>query len=132
MLAGWGPPDLSDPSPGADGGPHRLAHRGGEVKALGTMEWEKATEGMPLGAGDSVRTDPRSGARIEFLDGTFLDVRPESLLTIEGIADLRLDSGQGIVRSRQKNLERPPEVSRLRASGRTRRRRASLRPCPSR
>jgi hypothetical protein len=82
-----------------------------QVKARGTNDWLKATEGLTLAPRDQVKAIVGAGAKIEFSDGTVLEVRADSLVTIEGIADLRLDSGSGIMKSRQKNLVKPPEVS---------------------
>jgi len=54
-----------------------------KVKRLGQVVWVPAEVSMGLRKGDRLRTDAGSGANIRFLDGTNVQVRPESLLAIE-------------------------------------------------
>jgi hypothetical protein len=54
------------------------------VKAKSTLDWREADTLMPLGAGDLIRTWPRSLAEITFVDRNVVRLSPESLMTIEG------------------------------------------------
>jgi FecR protein len=54
-----------------------------KVKKFGTIEWRNATAAMRLEKGDLVRTGSGSTAEIRFFDETVVDVRPDSLITIE-------------------------------------------------
>jgi FecR protein len=53
------------------------------VKAVGTFEWVAATPDTTLRQSDLVRTAGGSSAEIAFFDGTVIQVRPDSLITIE-------------------------------------------------
>lgn len=53
------------------------------VKAVGTFEWVSADTGTSLRRGDLVRTNAGAAAEITFADGTTVQMRPDSLLTIE-------------------------------------------------
>jgi len=55
-----------------------------KVKAMSTLDWREADNRMPLGAGDLIRTWPRSLAEITFVDRNVVRLSPESLMTIEG------------------------------------------------
>jgi len=54
-----------------------------KVKAVGTFEWITADNRMVLKKNDLVRTGAGSAAEITFFDGTVVQVRPDSLITIE-------------------------------------------------
>jgi hypothetical protein len=54
-----------------------------KVKAVGTFEWVSADNKMVLKKNDLVRTGASSAAEITFFDGTVVQVRPDSLITIE-------------------------------------------------
>jgi hypothetical protein len=54
-----------------------------KVKAVGTFEWVTADNRMVLKKNDLVRTGGGSAAEITFFDGTVVQVRPDSLITIE-------------------------------------------------
>ena len=54
-----------------------------KVKAVGTFEWVSADNKMVLKKNDLVRTGAGSAAEITFFDGTVVQVRPDSLITIE-------------------------------------------------
>jgi hypothetical protein len=54
-----------------------------KVKAVGTFEWVSADNRMVLKKNDLVRTGAGSAAEITFFDGTVVQVRPDSLITIE-------------------------------------------------
>lgn len=53
------------------------------VKAVGTFEWVSADTNTLLRRGDLVRTSAGAAAEIAFADGTTVQMRPDSLLTIE-------------------------------------------------
>lgn len=53
------------------------------VKPVGTFEWVAATSDTVLRQSDLVRTGGSSSAEITFFDGTVIQVRPDSLITIE-------------------------------------------------
>lgn len=53
------------------------------VKAVGTFEWVGADTSTLLRRGDLVRTNAGAAAEIAFADGTTMQMRPDSLLTIE-------------------------------------------------
>jgi len=59
------------------------------VKAVGTFEWVSADTGTSLRRGDLVRTNAGAAAEITFADGTTVQMRPDSLLTIEETARIR-------------------------------------------
>jgi hypothetical protein len=54
-----------------------------KVKAVGTIEWVNADRNTVLRKSDLVRTGPGAAAEITFFDGTVVQVRPDSLITIE-------------------------------------------------
>jgi hypothetical protein len=54
-----------------------------KMKAVGTFEWVTADNRMVLKKNDLVRTGAGSAAEITFFDGTVVQVRPDSLITIE-------------------------------------------------
>lgn len=54
-----------------------------KVKAVGTFEWVTGDNRMVLKKNDLVRTGAGSAAEITFFDGTVVQVRPDSLITIE-------------------------------------------------
>jgi hypothetical protein len=54
-----------------------------KVKHVGTFEWIDATERTLLRQNDLVRTGAGSSAKVTFFDGTTVNVRPDSLITIE-------------------------------------------------
>lgn len=54
-----------------------------KVKAVGTFEWVSADNRMVLKKNDLVRTGAGAAAEITFFDGTIVQVRPDSLITIE-------------------------------------------------
>lgn len=56
---------------------------GVKVKAVGSFEWVSADTKMILHKGDLVRTGSGALASIEFFDETVVQMRPDSLLTIE-------------------------------------------------
>jgi hypothetical protein len=59
-----------------------------QVKPVGTFDWVEATPRMPLRRNDLVKTGVGSSADITFVDGTTVQVRPDSLITIEeGVED---------------------------------------------
>lgn len=57
------------------------------VKAVGTFEWVTADTHTLLRRGDLVRTSAGATAEIAFADGTRVQMRPDSLLTIEETGD---------------------------------------------
>ncbi len=77
------------PTPAAPAASARFTSVEGSVrvKAVGTFEWIPADTHTPLRRGDLVRTASGAAAVIEFGDGTSLEVRPDSLLTIEETGD---------------------------------------------
>ena len=54
-----------------------------KVKTVGTFEWVTADNKVLLKKNDLVRTGAGSAAEITFFDGTVVQVRPDSLITIE-------------------------------------------------
>lgn len=76
-------------APTASVAPHALAARftsiegSVRVKAVGTFEWVSADSTTALRRGDLVRTSAGAAAEITFADGTTVQMRPDSLLTIE-------------------------------------------------
>jgi FecR protein/Glucodextranase, domain B len=54
-----------------------------KVKTVGSFEWLTASTRMSLRKGDLVRTGSGATAALEFFDGTVVQMRPDSLLTIE-------------------------------------------------
>ena len=54
-----------------------------QVKRAGTLEWMAATLAVVLRQNDLVRTGAGATAEILFADGTHINVRPDSLITIE-------------------------------------------------
>ena len=54
-----------------------------QVKKAGTLDWTPATAAIVLRQNDLVRTGGGATAQILFADGTVIDVRPDSLTTIE-------------------------------------------------
>lgn len=54
-----------------------------KVKAVGTFEWVSADGKVALRKNDLVRTGAGAAAEITFFDGTVVQVRPDSLITIE-------------------------------------------------
>jgi hypothetical protein len=105
------------PSPRASASPTPLvanvaSFAGGVwVKSRGTLEWVKAAVGTPLRAGDQLKTDPRSGASLRFLDGVVIEVQPETLLTVEGPASTRIDAGRLRLDGSSEKPRRPAELS---------------------
>lgn len=77
------------PTPGATPQPAPSAARFStiegnvRVKAVGAFEWVPADLGMQLRRGDLVRTSSGATADITFADGTLVQMRPDSLLSIE-------------------------------------------------
>jgi hypothetical protein len=80
------------------------------VKPHETLAWVPAENGMLLSKGDEIWTGSRTAAEIRVVDGTTLQLRPDSLMTIEGIEDpatkahrplLRINSGKVTFRSVQ-------------------------------
>ncbi len=57
------------------------------VKAVGTFEWIPADRHTPLRRGDLVRTGAGATAVIVFADDTKVEMRPDSLLSIEETGD---------------------------------------------
>lgn len=68
------------------------------VKQRTQLAWVTGRQDAPLAAGDQVRTQAAATAQITFLDGTLVEVRPDSLVTIdESVGDARgagLESGR--------------------------------------
>jgi len=54
-----------------------------KVKPVGEFEWVDATPSLLLRQNDLVRTSAGASAEIRFFDGTVVEVRPDSLITIE-------------------------------------------------
>ena len=57
-----------------------------EVLRRGTTNWQPATSGMPLSAGDEVRAGQDSGAQIPMVDGSIVMVFPRSRLQIRELS----------------------------------------------
>ena len=59
------------------------------VTQVGSDEWEPAELGTSLQAAQKVRTGPRSGAEISFIDGSIARIQPDSVVLVgEPVADV--------------------------------------------
>jgi len=59
------------------------------VTQVGSDEWEPAELGASLQAAQKVRTGPRSGATISFIDGSIARIQPDSVVLVgEPVADV--------------------------------------------
>lgn len=112
--------------PRAPSGPPVVAHltsvEGGvRVKPAAGTSWAKAQPSRPLGAGDVVQTDHRSGAEITFVTGNVVRVRPDSVVLIsEGAASVAEEATAWHVQSGQVNFELKKDTDIITATARTR------------
>lgn len=114
---------LKPPSPSGPTAVARLSSVEGDVrvKPAGASSWAKGQPSRPLGTGDVVQTDHRSGAEITFLTGNVVTVRPDSIVLIsEGEAAVAEEATAWHVQSGQVNFELKKDTDIVTATARTR------------
>lgn len=80
---GGEPAPVEDPRPSPTAARFTAIEGSVRVKPVGVVEWFSADRKMILHASDLVQTRANSSAEITFFDGTVVNVRPDSLITIE-------------------------------------------------
>jgi hypothetical protein len=59
------------------------------VKSASNLDWRPLQNGAALEKGDRIMTHSNASARIRFSDGALVDIRPETLIVIEGLSPYR-------------------------------------------
>jgi hypothetical protein len=122
---GCGKKEAQKPTPTPTAAPTAIATTGptgqtGSLSALtgnvtvmrqGTSAWIAATSGMKLGTGDSLKTGGNSSVLITFFDGSVMEVRSDSEISVEelskasgGATTVRINQVIGNTVNRVKNL----------------------------